>query len=155
MKAVKVEVGPAQLYVDKVGEVRGSQEVDLRARVSGVLMKQEFVDGSLVQENQRIAIDVLLCVGEIRLRRGELRPRARELRAVFTGVDGEQRSEIVDTNNSRGRDESTCSGLRNRPTGKLCRLNSRLLGRMQKSNKRGSAVGSASSRVIQPESKAD
>jgi membrane fusion protein (multidrug efflux system) len=52
VKAIKVEVGPAQLYVDKVGEVRGSQEVDLRARVSGVLMKQEFVDGSLVQEDQ-------------------------------------------------------------------------------------------------------
>jgi membrane fusion protein (multidrug efflux system) len=52
VKAITVEVGAAQLYVDKVGEVRGSQEVDLRARVSGILMKQEFVDGSLVQENQ-------------------------------------------------------------------------------------------------------
>jgi RND family efflux transporter MFP subunit len=52
VKAITVEVGPAQLYVDKVGEVRGSQEVDLRARVSGVLMKQEFIDGSLVKEDQ-------------------------------------------------------------------------------------------------------
>src|SRR5262245_48482766 len=52
VKAIAVTLGPTQLYADKVGEVRGSQEVDLRARVSGVLMKQEFVDGTLVRENQ-------------------------------------------------------------------------------------------------------
>jgi membrane fusion protein, multidrug efflux system len=52
VKAITIEPGGAQLYVDRVGEVRGSQQVDLRARVSGVLMKKEFVDGSLVQENQ-------------------------------------------------------------------------------------------------------
>ncbi len=54
--AVEVKVVVAQpnatlLYADKVGEVRGSQEVDLRARVTGVLMKKHFVDGALVREN--------------------------------------------------------------------------------------------------------
>jgi membrane fusion protein, multidrug efflux system len=52
VKAIAVKTGPTQLYVDKVGEVRGSLEVDLRARVSGVLMKQDFVDGSMVRQNQ-------------------------------------------------------------------------------------------------------
>lgn len=52
VKAIQVRPGAAELYADKVGEVRGSLQVDLRARVSGVLMKQEFVDGSVVKENQ-------------------------------------------------------------------------------------------------------
>ena len=52
VKAITVHPGPAQIYAEKVGEVRGSQEVELRARVSGVLMKQHFVDGSLVNEDQ-------------------------------------------------------------------------------------------------------
>ena len=52
VRAIRIESGPAQLFADKVGEVRGSQEVDLRARVSGVLLKQQFVDGSIVKEDQ-------------------------------------------------------------------------------------------------------
>lgn len=51
VKAIAVAPASTQLYADKVGEVRGSQEVDLRARVSGVLMKKHFVDGALVREN--------------------------------------------------------------------------------------------------------
>ncbi len=51
VRAITVEPASTQLYSDKVGEVRGSQEVDLRARVSGVLMKKHFVDGALVREN--------------------------------------------------------------------------------------------------------
>lgn len=51
VKVVTVAAAPAQLYADKVGEVRGSQEVDLRARVGGVLMKKHFTDGALVKEN--------------------------------------------------------------------------------------------------------
>ena len=51
VKVITVEPSSAQLYADKVGEVRGSQEVSLRARVTGVLMKKHFVDGSLVREN--------------------------------------------------------------------------------------------------------
>jgi membrane fusion protein (multidrug efflux system) len=52
VKAIAVEKGSTHVYVDKVGEVRGSQQVDLRARVSGVLMKKQFTDGALVKENQ-------------------------------------------------------------------------------------------------------
>ena len=52
VQVIEVKPGATQLYADKIGEVRGSQEVELRARVSGVLLKQEFVDGSIVQENQ-------------------------------------------------------------------------------------------------------
>lgn len=52
VRAITIESRPAQLFAEKIGEVRGSQEVDLRARVSGVLLKQQFVDGSLVKENQ-------------------------------------------------------------------------------------------------------
>jgi len=52
VQAIEVEAGATRLYVDKVGEVRGSQKVELRARVSGVLLKQEFVDGSIVQADQ-------------------------------------------------------------------------------------------------------
>ena len=51
VKAIAVAPAEAQLYIDKVGEVRGSQEVDLRARVGGVLIKKHFEDGSLVREN--------------------------------------------------------------------------------------------------------
>lgn len=52
VKAITVAPAEAQLYIDKVGEVRGSQEVDLRARVGGVLIKKHFEDGSLVRENE-------------------------------------------------------------------------------------------------------
>ncbi|MBB6095175.1 membrane fusion protein (multidrug efflux system) [Povalibacter uvarum] len=52
VKAIAVQSGPTELYADRIGEVRGSQEVDLRARVNGVLMKKLFVDGALVKENQ-------------------------------------------------------------------------------------------------------
>ena len=52
VKAVTVEPSSTITYADKVGEVRGSQEVDLRARVSGILLKTHFEDGALVQEGQ-------------------------------------------------------------------------------------------------------
>ena len=52
VRAITIKSAPAQLFAEKVGEVRGSQEVDLRARVSGVLLKQEFIDGSIVKEDQ-------------------------------------------------------------------------------------------------------
>jgi len=51
VKAIAIQPGNTRVYADKVGEVRGSQQVDLRARVSGVLMKKAFIDGSLVREN--------------------------------------------------------------------------------------------------------
>jgi membrane fusion protein (multidrug efflux system) len=52
VKVMPVIQRDTQLTKDFVGEVRGSQEVDLRARVSGVLLKKHFQDGALVRENE-------------------------------------------------------------------------------------------------------
>lgn len=52
VKAVTVQPSATETYADKVGEVRGSQEVDLRARVSGILLAKHFEDGALVQKGQ-------------------------------------------------------------------------------------------------------
>jgi membrane fusion protein (multidrug efflux system) len=52
VKALTLEPSSTIAYADKVGEVRGSQEVELRARVSGVLLAKHFEDGSLVKEGQ-------------------------------------------------------------------------------------------------------
>lgn len=52
VRAVTVEPSTTIAHSDKVGEVRGSREVDLRARVSGILLETHFVDGSLVKEGQ-------------------------------------------------------------------------------------------------------
>ena len=52
VKAITVEPSSTVMYADKVGGVRGSQEVDLRSRVSGILLQKHFADGSLVQEGQ-------------------------------------------------------------------------------------------------------
>jgi membrane fusion protein (multidrug efflux system) len=52
VKAITVEPSSTITYADKVGEVRGSQEVDLRARVGGILLAKHFEDGALVKEGQ-------------------------------------------------------------------------------------------------------
>jgi membrane fusion protein (multidrug efflux system) len=52
VKAITVEPSSTVTYADKVGEVRGSQEVDLRARVGGILLATHFADGTLVKEGQ-------------------------------------------------------------------------------------------------------
>lgn len=52
VKALTVQPSSTIAYADKVGEVRGSQEVDLRARVSGILLKTHFEDGALVEPGQ-------------------------------------------------------------------------------------------------------
>jgi len=52
VKALTVQPSSTIAYADKVGEVRGSQEVDLRARVSGILLKTHFQDGALVEPGQ-------------------------------------------------------------------------------------------------------
>ena len=54
VKAITVEPRATETYADKVGEVRGSQEVDLRARVSGILLAKHFEDGKLVKEGERL-----------------------------------------------------------------------------------------------------
>ena len=52
VKAVTVAPSATEMYADKVGEIKGSQEVDLRARVSGILVAKHFEDGTLVKEGQ-------------------------------------------------------------------------------------------------------
>lgn len=52
VKAVTVEPSRTIAYTDKVGEVRGSQEVDLRARIGGILLQKHFHDGALVEKGQ-------------------------------------------------------------------------------------------------------
>ncbi|HSQ69456.1 MAG TPA: efflux RND transporter periplasmic adaptor subunit [Steroidobacteraceae bacterium] len=50
VKAVTAQPGSTDIYRDLVGEVRGSKEVEIRARVSGILLGKHFEDGSLVNE---------------------------------------------------------------------------------------------------------
>jgi membrane fusion protein (multidrug efflux system) len=52
VKAITAETSPTVMYSDKVGEVKGSQEVDIRSMVSGILLKKHFEDGSLVEKGQ-------------------------------------------------------------------------------------------------------
>jgi membrane fusion protein (multidrug efflux system) len=52
VQAITAEASPTVMYADKVGEVKGSQEVELRARVSGILLAKHFDDGTLVKEGQ-------------------------------------------------------------------------------------------------------
>lgn len=52
VQVITVSPSSTITYADKVGEVRGSQEVDLRARVSGILLETHFRDGALVEEGQ-------------------------------------------------------------------------------------------------------
>jgi membrane fusion protein (multidrug efflux system) len=50
VKAVAAQLGSTDIYRDFVGEVRGSQEVEIRSRVSGILLGKHFEDGGLVNE---------------------------------------------------------------------------------------------------------
>jgi len=52
VKAVTVQPSATVMYTDKVGEVKGSQEVDVRSRVSGILLQTHFQDGSIVEDGQ-------------------------------------------------------------------------------------------------------
>jgi membrane fusion protein (multidrug efflux system) len=52
VKAIRVVPSTTITYADKVGEVRGSSEVELRARVTGVLLQTHFNDGALVESGQ-------------------------------------------------------------------------------------------------------
>ena len=54
------QLGSTDIYRDFVGEVRGSQEVEIRARVSGILLGKHFEDGGLVNEGELLyTIDAL------------------------------------------------------------------------------------------------
>ena len=52
VKVITVEASPTVMYADKVGEVKGSQEVDIRSMVSGILLKKHFDDGTMVNKGQ-------------------------------------------------------------------------------------------------------
>jgi membrane fusion protein (multidrug efflux system) len=52
VKAVAVRPSSTVMYTDKVGEVKGSQEVEVRSRVSGILLQKHFEDGTMVQNGQ-------------------------------------------------------------------------------------------------------
>ncbi len=52
VKAITVAASPTVMYADKVGEVKGSQEVDIRSLVSGILLEKHFDDGAVVDKGQ-------------------------------------------------------------------------------------------------------
>jgi membrane fusion protein (multidrug efflux system) len=52
VRVIEVQPQTTEVYRDLVGEVRGSQEVEIRSRVSGILVDKLFVDGSVVQKDQ-------------------------------------------------------------------------------------------------------
>jgi membrane fusion protein (multidrug efflux system) len=52
VKAITVAPSDTVMYADKVGEVKGSQEVDIRSMVSGILLQKHFEDGTLVEKGQ-------------------------------------------------------------------------------------------------------
>ncbi|MEZ5463488.1 efflux RND transporter periplasmic adaptor subunit [Dokdonella sp.] len=52
VKAMNVIQRPTAIYKELIGEVRGSQEVEIRARVGGILTGKHFQDGALVEKGQ-------------------------------------------------------------------------------------------------------
>ena len=52
VKVITVATAPTEIFRDLVGEVRGSQEVEIRARVNGILTGKHFADGAMVDEGQ-------------------------------------------------------------------------------------------------------
>lgn len=54
VKATPVVQRSTPIYSELVGEIRASQEVELRARVSGVLLQKHFRDGTIVQRGQKL-----------------------------------------------------------------------------------------------------
>jgi membrane fusion protein (multidrug efflux system) len=51
VRVIEVRPQTTEVYRELVGEVRGSQEVEIRSRVSGILLEKLFVDGSVVQKD--------------------------------------------------------------------------------------------------------
>lgn len=52
VKAMELKRESVTLSADFVGEIRGSQEVEIRSRVSGILLEKHFDDGALVEKGQ-------------------------------------------------------------------------------------------------------
>jgi len=51
VRVIEVHAKSTEVYRDLVGEVRGSQEVEIRSRVTGVLVTKAFRDGSVVRKD--------------------------------------------------------------------------------------------------------
>jgi membrane fusion protein (multidrug efflux system) len=51
VRVIEVRPQTTEVYRDLVGEVRGSQEVEIRSRVTGILLEKPFVDGSVVKKD--------------------------------------------------------------------------------------------------------
>ncbi len=51
VKVLEVTPQPTEIYRDLVGEVRGSQEVEIRSRVNGILVGKHFEDGAIVAKD--------------------------------------------------------------------------------------------------------
>lgn len=54
VQAMTVIERDTPIYQEYVGEVRGIQEVDLRSRVSGILVSVHFRDGQIVKKGERL-----------------------------------------------------------------------------------------------------
>jgi len=78
VRVIEVRPQSTEVYRDLIGEVRGSQEVEIRSRVSGILLEKLFVDGSVVQK------DALL-----------YRIDAREYRAQLANADAQLASALA------------------------------------------------------------
>jgi membrane fusion protein, multidrug efflux system len=51
VRVIEVHAKSTEIYRDLVGEVRGSQEVEIRSRVTGVLVAKAFTEGSVVRKD--------------------------------------------------------------------------------------------------------
>jgi membrane fusion protein (multidrug efflux system) len=51
VRVIEVKAQSTEVYRDLVGEVRGSQEVEIRSRVTGILVEKKFVDGTVVRKD--------------------------------------------------------------------------------------------------------
>ena len=99
VKAVTVEPSSTITYADKVGEVRGSQEVDLGARVGGILLKTHFEDGALVQEGQLLfSIDAREYRAQVNSARAQVASAEANLKAKVDTIASEHwKTELDDS----------------------------------------------------------
>lgn len=86
VKVALVAKGDAVVTEDLAGDVRASQQVNIRARVGGVILKKHFIDGSRVEEGQVLfSIDPL----ELLAARADARARLAEAQANLAQANQE------------------------------------------------------------------
>ena len=113
VKAVTVEPSSTITYADKVGEVRGSQEVEIRSRVNGILLTKHFVDGALVRRTAALLIDAARVPRAGRHRRAQLASAAANLARAQQDV--ERYEPLLAETPSAGRSTTTPSPPPSRP----------------------------------------